>query len=170
VKIKPENPICDYMIMKWGISMGFTFVKEVMTKNVISIDSSMTVKDAATMMEDAKVGSIVITKESVPVGILTERDFVNRVVGKDKAASTPVSEVMTQPITVVKPDETVWNVADVMRTKNIHKVPVQDGDKLVGIFTATDLVRICSYGSDSQMRKITENILIRLKNTPKQEV
>ncbi len=149
--------------------MGFTFVKEVMTKNVISIDSSMTVKDAAAMMEDANVGSIVITKENIPVGILTERDFVNRVVGKDKAPSTQVSEVMTQPIKVVGPDETIWDVAEVMRSKNIHKVPVQDGDKLVGIFTATDLVRVCSYGSDSQMRKITEQILIRLKNTPKQE-
>jgi len=150
--------------------MGFTFVKEVMTKNVISIDSSMTVKDAAAVMEDANVGCVVITKENIPVGILTERDFVNRVVGKDKAASTRVSEVMTQPIAVVGPDETIWDVAEVMRSKNIHKVPVQDGDKLVGIFTATDLVRVCSYGSDSQMRKITEQILIRLKNTPKQEV
>ena len=150
--------------------MGFTFVKEVMTKNVISVDSSMTVKDAAAVMEDANVGSIVITKENIPVGILTERDFVNRVVGKDKAPSTQVSEVMTQPIKVVGPDETIWDVAEVMRSKNIHKVPVQDGDKLVGIFTATDLVRVCSYGSDSQMRKITEQILIRLKNTPKQEV
>jgi len=150
--------------------LAFTFVKEVMTKNVISIDSSMTVKDAATMMEDANVGSIIITKENIPVGILTERDFVNRVVGKDKAPSTQVSEVMTQPIKVVGPDETIWDVAEVMRSKNIHKVPVQDGDKLVGIFTATDLVRVCSYGSDSQMRKITEDILIRLKNSPKQEV
>jgi len=149
--------------------MGFTFVKEVMTKNVISIDSSMTVKDAAAMMDDANVGSIIITKENIPVGILTERDFVKRVVGKDKAASTQVSEVMTQPIKVVGPDETIWDVAEVMRSKNIHKVPVQDGDKLVGIFTATDLVRVCSYGSDSQMRKITEQILVRLKNTPKQE-
>jgi len=150
--------------------MGFTFVKEVMTKNVISIDFSMTVKDAATMMDDANVGSIIITKENIPVGILTERDFVKRVVGKFIALSTPLSEVMSQPITVVGPDETVWDVAEVMRSKNIHKVPVQDGDKLVGIFTATDLVRVCSYGSDSQMRKITEQILIRLKNTPKQEV
>jgi len=149
--------------------MGFTFVKEVMTKNVISIDSSMTVKDAATVMEDANVGCVVITKENIPVGILTERDFVKRVVGKDKASDTQLSEVMTQPIAVVGPDETIWDVAEVMRSKNIHKVPVQDGDKLVGIFTATDLVRICSYGSDSQMRKITEQILIRLKNTPKQE-
>jgi len=150
--------------------MGFTFVKEVMTKNVISIDSSMTVKDAAAMMDDANVGSIIITKENIPVGILTERDFVRSVVGKFKALSTPLSEVMSQPITVVGPDETVWDVAEVMRSKGIHKVPVQDGDKLVGIFTATDLVRVCSYGSDSQMRKITEQILIRLKNNPKQEV
>jgi len=140
-----------------------------MTKNVISIDSSMTVKDAAAMMEDANVGCVVITKENIPVGILTERDFVNRVIGKDKASDTPLSEVMTQPITVVGPDETVWDVAEVMRSKGIHKVPVQDGDKLVGIFTATDLVRVCSYGSDSQMRKITEDILIRLKNSPQHE-
>ena len=139
-----------------------------MTKNVISIDSSMTVKDAAAMMEDAKVGSIVITDGTASVGILTERDFVNRVIGKDIPSTTRLSEVMSQPITVVGPDETVWEVAEVMRSKNIHKVPVQDGDKLVGIFTATDLVRICSYGSDSQMRKITEQILTRLKNPPQQ--
>ena len=140
-----------------------------MTKNVISIDSSRTVKEAAAMMEDANVGSIVITDGYTSVGILTERDFVNRVVGKDKPSTTEVSEVMSQPITVVGPDETVWDVAEVMRSKGIHKVPVQDGNKLVGIFTATDLVRICSYGSDSQMRKITEDILVRLKNSPQQE-
>jgi len=140
-----------------------------MTKNVISIDSSMTVKDAAIMMEDAKVGSIVITDGTSPVGILTERDFTNRVVGKDKPSTTRLSEVMSQPITVVGPDETLWDVAEVMRSKGIHKVPVQDGNNLVGIFTATDLVRVCSYGSDSQMRKITEEILIRLKNSPQRE-
>ncbi len=140
-----------------------------MTKNVISIVSTMTVKDAAAMMEDAKVGSIVITDGNTPVGILTERDFVNRVIGKDKPSTTLLSEVMSQPITVVSPDETVWDVAEVMRSKGIHKVPVQDGNKLVGIFTATDLVRVCSYGSDSQMRKVAEQILIRLKNSPQQK-
>ena len=148
--------------------MAFTFVKDIMTKNVISIDSSRTVKEAAAMMEDANVGSIVITDGYTSVGILTERDFVNRVVGKDKPSTTVVSDVMSKPITVVGPDETVWDVAEVMRSKGIHKVPVQDGNKLVGIFTATDLVRVCSYGSDSQMRKITEDILVRLKNSPQQ--
>ena len=141
-----------------------------MTKNVITIESGKTVKDAAEKMENANVGSIVITDGTAPVGILTERDFVNRVIGKDKPSTTLVSEVMSLPITVVGPDETVWEVAEVMRSKGIHKVPVQDGNKLVGIFTATDLVRVCSYGSDSQMRKVTEQILVRLKNTPGQKV
>ncbi len=140
-----------------------------MTKNVITIESGKTVKDAAEKMENANVGSIVITDGTAPVGILTERDFVNRVIGKDKPSTTLVSEVMSLPITVVGPDETVWDVAEVMRSKGIHKVPVQDGNKLVGIFTATDLVRVCSYGSDSQMRKVTEQILVRLKNSPQQE-
>ena len=149
--------------------MAFTFVKDIMTKNVITIESGKTVKDAAEKMENANVGSIVITDGTAPVGILTERDFVNRVIGKDKPSTTLVSEVMSLPITVVGPDETVWDVAEVMRSKGIHKVPVQDGNKLVGIFTATDLVRVCSYGSDSQMRKVTEQILVRLKNSPQQE-
>ncbi len=140
-----------------------------MTKDVISIVSTMTVKDAAILMEDSNVGCVVITDGTTPVGILTERDFVKRVVAKDKAVSIPVSEVMSQPIIVVDPDVTVWDVAEVMRTKGIHKVPVQDGEKLVGIFTATDLVRLCSYGSDSQLRKITEQILIRLQKSSKQE-
>jgi CBS domain-containing protein len=150
--------------------LAFTFVKDIMTKNVITIESGKTVKDAAERMENANVGSIVITDGTAPVGILTERDFVNRVIGKDKPSTTLVSEVMSLPITVVGPDETVWEVAEVMRSKGIHKVPVQDGNKLVGIFTATDLVRVCSYGSDSQMRKITEDILTRLKNSPGQKV
>ena len=139
-----------------------------MTKNVISIVSTMTVKDAAILMEDSNVGCIVITDGTTPVGILTERDFVKRVIGKNKPSTIRLSEVMSQPIIVIAPDKTVWDVAEVMRTNGIHKVPVQDGEKLVGIFTATDLVRLCSYGSDSQMRKITEQILIRLQKSPQQ--
>jgi CBS domain-containing protein len=119
-------------------------------------------------MEDSNVGCVVITDGTTPVGILTERDFVKRVIGKNKPSTTRLSEVMSQPIIVIAPDKTVWDAAEVMRTNGIHKVPVQDGEKLVGIFTATDLVRLCSYGSDSQLRKITEQILIRLQKSPQQ--
>jgi len=65
---------------------------------------------------------------------------------------------------VVSPDETVWEAAEIMKTKGIHKLPVQDGNNVVGMITTTDLVKICSMGSDSQMRHICDQILVRMKN------
>ena len=82
--------------------MAHTFVKDVMQKNVISIDSSMTVKDAASMMDDANVGCIIITNNNVPSGILTERDFVKRIAAKNKALSTHVSDVMSFPLVMIE--------------------------------------------------------------------
>jgi len=137
------------------------FVKDIMSKNVISIDVTMTVKDAASMMNDAKIGSIIITKENTPVGILTERDFVTRIAGGAKPLSTPLSEVMSKPLLSISPDKTVWEAAEIMRNSEIHKVVVQDGNNLVGIVTATDLIKICSIGSDSNLKRIADLILSR---------
>ncbi len=146
--------------------MAHTFVKDAMRKTVISIDSAMTVKDAATMMEDTDVGCVIITKGNAPLGILTERDFVKRIVSKEKSFSTPLADVMSFPLITSQPDDTVWEVAEIMKKNKIHKVPVEDNGKLVGIITASDLVKLCSMGSDSEMRHIADSILIRLKNNP----
>jgi len=145
--------------------MAHTFVKDVMKTNVISIDSSMTIKDAACMMDDANVGCIIITKDNIPSGILTERDFVKKIASKNKALSTPLSEVMSAPLTIIGPDETVWEAAEMMKQNGIHKLPVQEGNKVIGIITTTDLVEICSLGSDSSMRNICDQILLRIKDT-----
>lgn len=145
--------------------MAHTFVKDVMKTNVISIDSSMTVKDAACMMADANVGCIIITKDNTPSGILTERDFVKKIASKNKALSTPLSEVMSAPLTMIGPDETVWEAAEMMKQNVIHKLPVQEGNKVIGIITTTDLVELCSLGSDSTMRNICDQILLRIKDT-----
>ena len=145
--------------------MAHTFVKDVMKTDVISIDSSMTVKDAACMMDDANVGCIIITKDNTPSGILTERDFVKKIASKNKALLTPLSEVMSAPLTIIGPDETVWEAAEMMKQNGIHKLPVQEGNKVIGIITTTDLVEICSLGSDSSMRNICDQILLRIKDT-----
>ena len=156
---------CFKLVVRWKKSMAHTFVKDVMSKNVISIDSGMTVKDAATMMDDANVGCVIITKENNPVGILTERDFVRRIAAKNKPLTTPLSDVMSSPLTVVGPDETVWEAAEIMKSKEIHKIPIQEGNKVTGIITTTDLVEICSLGSDSSMRNICDQILLRMKDS-----
>ena len=146
--------------------MAHTFVKDIMKTNVISIESAKTVKDAAEMMDDANVGCVIVTKEDTPVGILTERDFVKRIAAKNKPTSTSLSEVMSSPLTVISPEETVWEAAEIMKSKKIHKVPVQEDNKVVGIVTTSDLVKICSLGSDSSMREICDQILLRMKDTP----
>ena len=146
--------------------MANTFVKDVMKKGVITIDSKMTIKDAACMMDDANVGCVVITKDNIPSGILTERDFVKRVVSKNRPTSTPIFEVMSSPLVMIKPDETIWEAAETMKQKRIHKLPVYLDNKVIGIITTTDIVKICSIGSDSSMRNICDQILLRIKDNP----
>jgi len=143
--------------------MASTFVKDIMKKNVITIDEADSIQDAAQMMTDANVGCVIVTRKNNPVGIITERDFVTKVAAEGRPLFTDISEVMSLPLTVIDPDETVWEAAENMRAKGIHKLPVQEGTKIVGIVTTTDLVEICSYGSDSQMRHICDQILMRMK-------
>jgi len=146
--------------------LGHTFVKDVMRKNVISIDSDMTVKDAAIMMADANVGCVVITRGNAPIGIITERDFVKRIVSQEMDLATTLADVMSFPLITVDCDDTVWDAAEIMKKNKIHKAPVEEQGKLIGIITTTDIVKICSLGSDSEMRQIADSILIRLKNNP----
>ena len=145
--------------------MGHTFVKDIMKENVISIDSEMTVRDAAVKMKEKNVGCVIVTKQDSPIGIITERDFVTRIAANEKALSTSLSEVMSSPLTVIGPEETVWEAAEIMKSKGIHKVPVQEENKVVGIVTTTDLIEICSLGSDSSMREICDQILLRISKT-----
>ena len=142
-----------------------TFVKNIMKDSVVSIDSSMTVKDAAEMMDDAEVGGIVVMENNTATGIITERDVVRRIVAKNKGYSTKLKDVMSTPLITISPDETVWELAQLMKVKKIHRVPVTLGSKLVGIATTTDLARICSVGSNTELSKITEQILLRMKNS-----
>lgn len=131
-----------------------TLVKDMMKKQIISIDISLTVKEAAKMMEDAGVSCLVVTSKNIPVGILTERDFVTRITYLDKSSSTPVQNVMSLPLVTVSPSDTARKLAELMKEKKIHKVPVIEGKRLVGIVTATDLIRKCVIDSDSDMRQI----------------
>jgi CBS domain-containing protein len=143
--------------------MCAALVRDIMKKNVISIDSSMTVNDAAKMMDDASIGAIVVLENGIAVGIITERDLVRRIVAKEKPLSTNVKVAMSSPLIVINPDDTVWDLAQLMKTRRIHRVPAVKDNRLVGMVTTSDVVRLCSVGSDDEMSKITEQILLRMK-------
>ena len=101
-----------------------TFVKDIMKTSVISVDSSMTVKDVAEMMDDAEVGGVVVMENNIATGIITERDIVRRIVAKNKGYSTKLKDVMSTPLITVNSDETIWELAQLMKVKKIHRVPV----------------------------------------------
>ncbi len=136
-------------------------VSDIMKKNVISIDEAKTIKDAANMMNEARIGSIIITKDDTPVGILTERDFVTKIAAKEIPLSTLLSKVMTKPLLVIGPNQTVWEAAEIMKNMEIHRVAVQDGSKIIGMVTTTDLIKIISIGSDSNLHRISDLIFSR---------
>ena len=139
-------------------------VEDIMQKNVISVESTVNLKQTAIEMDNANIGAIVITKDDIPIGILTERDFVRRVYAIETPLSKPVSEAMTCPIITIDLNETIWDLAELMRKNKIHKVPVTKEGNLVGIVTNTDLVKQGSLSSDSEMRKICDQIFLRTKN------
>jgi len=136
-------------------------VRDIMKEKVVSIDETKTIKEAASMMNEARIGSIIITKDDTPVGILTERDFVTKIAAKEIPLSTLLSEVMTKPLLVVGPNQTVWEAADIMKNMEIHRVAVQEGNKIIGMVSTTDLVKICSIGSDSNLQRVADLIFSR---------
>jgi CBS domain-containing protein len=138
-------------------------VRDAMKKNVVAIDSSMTVQDAAKMMDDASIGAIVVLENGIAIGIITERDLTRRIVAKGKPLTTSVKDAMSSPLVVINPDDSVWEAAQLMKTRKIHRLPAVKDSRLVGMLTTSDIVRLCSVGSDSEMRKVTEQILLRIK-------
>ncbi len=144
--------------------MDNTFVNQVMSKNILNAEKSTSLQDAAQEMKRLGVGCVIVTKESKPIGIITERDFVTKVAADGRPLFTEISEVMSSPLITIEPEETIWEASEIMKEKLIHKLPVIDDGRIVGVITTSDIVRISSVGSDSQMRKICDQILMRMKD------
>lgn len=127
-------------------------IADVMTKSVISVDASMTVNESAKMMEDAKVGAIIVMEHNSPVGIVTDRDFAVKVAAHAYPITTPIKQIMSSPLLSINSDETVRTAADLMHDRKIRKLPVIDDDHVIGIITATDIVNLLAMCAEDDMR------------------
>lgn len=116
-------------------------VKDLMSKPVITIDLSKTVFDAAVLMSEKRLGCLVVMDGNIPAGIITERDFVRKVVSKKIPVDTKISEVMSKPLIAIDPDAPLRDLSRVMMENQIRRLAVVKGNKLVGILVASDLAR-----------------------------
>ena len=127
-------------------------IGDVMTKSVISVDATLTINETAKMMEDAKVGAVIVMEDNVPVGIVTDRDFSVKVAAHSYQITEPVKQIMSSPLFSINSDESVRIAADLMHERKIRKLPVIDDGNIVGIITATDIVNLLSVSVEEDMR------------------
>ena len=115
-------------------------VKEIMTKKVVTIRSDDMVFDAGILYRDEKVGCLVVVENESCVGIVTERDLIERTLCMHKnPETTKVSEIMSSDIKTIYALDKVETAIDVMKQHKIKKLPVISDDKIVGIITVTDI-------------------------------
>ncbi len=116
-------------------------VEELMTKDVVTIEADKTVFEAAQLMTEKEIGDLVVCDGKTPVGIVTERDFVRRVIAQKKPLTCKVSEIMTTPLWIVYFDTPLKEAARKMVERKIRRLPVLKKKELVGILTVTDLAK-----------------------------
>lgn len=119
-------------------------VKDVMSSPVITVDEKATVNKVARLMEQHKLGCIIVTGEDEkPSGIITERDLVARVLAKNSRSSKMTAkEVMTSPLITIDPEETLSEAARRMSHLNIRRLGVVYRGQLVGVVSSKDILAV----------------------------
>ena len=123
-----------------GLPLKNILVKDVMTKSVISVDSSATANDAAKKVEESEIGAMVVFENNTPVGIITDKDFAVKIAAHAYPIDTPVRRLMSSPLITITSDSSSWDAMDLMNSRKIRKLLVVDDEQVVGIITITDLV------------------------------
>lgn len=125
-------------------------VKEIMVSPVITVDAESTIYEAARIMGEGKIGSVVVTKDSKPVGIFTERDLLTKVIAKGlDMKSTKVEENMSSPLITVDEETSVKDAIILMAGRKIMRLPVLKEGKLVGIVTGAEIFNFLSFFLES---------------------
>jgi len=115
-------------------------IRDIMQKNVITIEHDKTAHDAACLISEKDISFLVIMKDDVPIGVLTESDFVKRLSARDKKASEVIiSEIMSSKFRWVEPETELEDAIQKMLNNNIRRLVILDDGKLVGVITQTDL-------------------------------
>jgi CBS domain-containing protein len=116
-------------------------VSEIMSAPAITIDVKKNASDAAKLMRKTRRGFLVVVKNKKPVGVISESDLVELVAANKQGRKTKISAIMQTPIVTISPEKTIVDAVHIMKKNNLHRLPVIDGNKLVGVISLTDIAR-----------------------------
>jgi CBS domain-containing protein len=117
-----------------------TEIRDVMRKDVVTVDEETSVLEAAKLMGEKHLGSVVVTNDGKPTGIFTERDFLSKVILEGhELGDVSVGSYASKPLITISPNFHLKEAASIMADMKVKRLVVMDNEKLVGIFTASDL-------------------------------
>jgi CBS domain-containing protein len=134
---------------------GMVLVRDVMTKNPRVVRRDTSVQEIVATMNKFDISSVIVVQEERPVGIVTHKDIVSKVVQpRIPPDALKAIEIMSTPVVTINEDASIEEAARLMSRKRIKKLVVISGEKLVGIITSMDLVR-----AEPKLTALIESIL-----------
>jgi len=118
-------------------------IEDIMVDSVITIEADAPVSDAVKLMNTYEIGCLIVMEKGEPIGIVTERDMLKRVLAdSEEFKKISIQEIMSKPLIAGTPDMEIESAARIMFTEKIKKLPIVENGKLLGLVTLTDLLRI----------------------------
>jgi len=111
-----------------------------MRKHVITADEETSVEGVAKIMGEKSIGSVIITRNEEPIGIFTERDLLTKFLAEEKSLKIAVGKACSSPLITAPLRSSIHDAAAIMTKKHIKSLPITEGNKLIGILSARDLV------------------------------
>jgi len=115
-------------------------VSVIMSTKIVTAKGNEKVSVALRAMVRHKIGSIIVVDKGNPIGILTERDVTTRLAKGQNLRTMAVKNAMSKPLVTVAPSMEIWKAVEQMVRNDIRRLPVIDGDKLVGMVTERDML------------------------------
>ena len=123
--------------------IAMTQVRDIMEKNVITIDHTKNALDASVILKEKEISFLVILKEGKPEGIVSERDIVRKIAAEDaKSSQIQIEEIMSKKFKWVEPETEVEHAVQKMLNNNIRRLIVLEDEKLAGVITQTNLAEV----------------------------
>jgi len=115
-------------------------VRDIMQKNVITVEIGKTAQNASLILKEKDISFLVVVKEKKPIGVVSERDIIRKIVAQNKeAAAIPLESIMSKNFKWVEPNTSIESAVQKMLNNNIRRLVVLENEKLVGVITQTDL-------------------------------
>ena len=131
-------------------------IRDVMTPNPRTVTPNDSIQNAARIMRDEDTGAVPVVEDGRPVGIVTDRDIVVRAAAEDGQLNRPVRDIVTRSIVCATPDMSTREASELMSEHQVRRLPVVEGDRLVGIVSIGDLA--VKEGRDGRMGDTLQQI------------